>query len=325
MPELSTFNKVNAKPEFLDKLFRVNAEKTPILSMANKEKRVRDMQFSYFVDKLDDVNMNPTPEGRDVTEFENSGKNRKKVEQRVEKKRRTWKVTTEAQEVQESIGVTDEVADAIAQAQILLKLDFEASVGSDFEAASEDGEVGQRMRSLGAYLNPENENIPTDFRTQTGAVGTTQGLTESKFSEVLQELFEVSGESNAYTLYAGSALARAISAFGSNENENGFRTILMNGEIELKRKITIYNGDFGMVKIVPDVWLGIGSDGKRNTAATRGRGYLLNMNHYAVNWVNGIKTANLEDKGGGPRGYTEAFFTQVVTCPNAHGKFLASA
>ena len=58
------------------------------------------------------------------------------------------------------------------------------------------------MRGLGAWVNNSTSTIPSAVRTPSASIGTTSGLTESGFNDVLQSVFDSSGVVQNMNLFA---------------------------------------------------------------------------------------------------------------------------
>ena len=84
--------------------------------------------------------------------------------------------------------------------------------------------------------------------------------------------------------------------------------------------ITQYEGDFGIINIVPSTWL-VHESGVALSAAGKARGYLLDPGLLTVHTLKAESATENENRGGGRRGYVEAILTLSVGSPLAHGKF----
>lgn len=316
----------NKKTDQLDIITLVEPAETPIFTSAQKYRKVNSSVFEYYADSLDDVSLDTVADGKDVDDFGNKTEHRVKIQQRTQIQNKTWKVSRGLQEDTDTAGVKDEVQRAKMLCAIELKRNIEAAIGSDQEAGfSEDS--GNKMRALGAFLDEANDLIPTPVRMKEGAKAVTNGLTESAFRKVLQTAYEATGNSKGkYRLFAGPELQNAITGFSRTNAESGniLAAQLMAGSKEITCSVQIYNSDFGTVFIIPSMFLGYASNGGL-TDAVRGRGYLVDMDNFAISFNKNLWDEEYEDRGGGRRGAVWAKYTIINKCPKAMGKFVASA
>src|SRR5688500_1379927 len=107
---------VGKREDLSDKMHLAAMPETPFTTLAPKLDPITNMLFSWTVDKLDDVNMDGVPDGQDVTNHENHGKDRKLLSGRAQWFRRSPMVGKIAQVVSNVAGVgkKKELAKAIA-------------------------------------------------------------------------------------------------------------------------------------------------------------------------------------------------------------------
>lgn len=324
MAQGTEYNVINNRMDKLDILTLCDPTSTPIFSTARKYRKVRSDVFEYYADNLDDVSTDTIADGRDVDEFDNKAKNRTVIQQRTQIQNRAWKVSRGQQNDADPAGVKDEVGRAKMLSAIELKRDIEAAIGSDQEAEWVDEKAGNHMRGLGKFLDADNENIPQNARMSAAAKATTSALNEKSFGAVLQAAYEGTGNANAkFKLFAMPALQRAITGFSrtNGESNNILRTTLVAGSKKIECSVKIYESDFGIVVVIPDLFLGMTNGGKL-TDAIRGRGYLLDMDKFSISLNQDVWSEEYPDLGGGRRGATWAKYTIINECPKAMGKFV---
>lgn len=288
-------------------------EETPVLSMASKSKA--DATYhEWTVDKLDDPDTSGVAEGADVTAFDDKFENLARLGNRVQKFRRDFKVT-DWQEAVESAAPAN-FARAEAKAMKELKRDVEAALMSDNDRVVGSGTAAAKLRGLGDWLDSAGpSDVPSDYRTPSGSIDANgTSITESQFNDVIQSIHDENGEVNNLTGVFASALRRTISDFTRSEGSSTATAYNVNqpaGEKKITLAVNIYDSDFGLVKF---------TTANPKCVPATDRGYLLNPNYYGVAELIPMGSRQLEDQGGGPRGYCDCSLTLKVDSPLAHGK-----
>lgn len=327
MAQQTEYNTINNRLDKLDILTLCDPAETPVFSSTSKYRKVRSDIFEYHADSLDGIKLSTIADGRDVESFDNKAKNRTVIQQRTQIQNRTWKVSRGQEKDSDPAGVKDEVGRARMLASIELKRDIEAAICSDQEAEWVDEKTGNHMRGLGKFLDETNANIPANARMPAASKAVTDNLTESAFRAVLQSAYEGTGNANAkYRLFAGPALQNKITGFSrtSSETNNILQAQMAAGSREITCSVKIYNSDWGVVAVVPDLFLGY-TDGASISDATRARGYLVDMQHLALSLNQDIWNEDYPDLGGGKRGAVWAKYTLINKCPKAMAKFVKAS
>ena len=126
-------------------------------------------------------------------------------------------------------------------------------------------------------------------------------------------------------LIAGPKLKRAVTDFARSEGGTTATALSVN-EDAASRSITLnisqYEGDFGIINIVPSLFNGRTS-GSSTINGTRG--YLIDPGLITVHTLKAESSYEHDDLGGGRRGYADAILTLSVGSPLAHGKFDAAS
>ena len=122
------------------------------------------------------------------------------------------------------------------------------------------------------------------------------------------------------TLIAGPSLKQEISNF-SRQLAAANGTYVVNQDAE-SRKITLtvnlYEGDFGNVAIVPSLFVNrtSGSDTVDSDA-----GLLVDPEYVGMHSLKAESATELEDQGGGRRGFVDVIAGLACYAPKAHGFF----
>ena len=85
--------------------------------------------------------------------------------------------------------------------------------------------------------------------------------------------------------------------------------------------IDLYEGDYGTVEVIPDLWVGATTGGG---APNMNHGALIDMEFAELRTHTAPFFRELPDLGGGPRGIIQAIVSLCITNPLAHGKIAAS-
>ena len=321
MAQATTLNTVGQREDLTDLISNLAPQDTPILSAIGTATATA-MLHEWQVDTLKTPTFAPKTEGADVTVFENKTADRARIGNRVQTFQEPYSVTRQIEAVSVA-GAGTEWAKAKIKAAKEIKLGLEAAIGSDTEMT---GAIGApAFRGLGKWIQngaQAEAPVPAIYRTPTGSINTTptRELDEEDVNTVLQSVYEASG-SGVFTLYAGSELKRAISAFA--RANRGSSVIQVKDDASLSAKVDFYDSDFGKVAIVPDHFLAR-TTGTGMTDVGRGRGYLLRDGSVKIAYLGSagkITAEEFPDLGGGKRGMISAMATLVVENPIGLGKF----
>ena len=162
-------------------------------------------------------------------------------------------------------------------------------------------------------------DIPSDYVNV--ANDTTGTQTEATFNTVLQELYQANGmPGGQLTLLAGPSLKQEISNFSRQlAATNG--TYVVNQDAD-SRKITLtvnlYEGDFGNVAVLPTLW-NLRTSGSDTVDADAG--LLIDPEYVGMHSLKAESATELEDQGGGRRGFVDVIAGLACYSPKAHGYF----
>ena len=260
-------------------------------------------------------------EGEDVQSFTNQAANRTRLGNYVQKLRRSFMVS-DLQQLVDTAGVSNEYANAESKAVRELKRDFEAAICSSQDRQAEAG-AGTPYKTRGMFkwlgVGGQPSDVPADF--QNVANDTTATQTETTFNTVLQELYEANGmPGGQLTLIAGPSLKAQISDF-SRAIASVQSTYQVTQTAESKKitlSVNLYDGDFGTVAIVPSVFL-LRTSGSATVDGDAG--LLIDPEYVSVFSLKAESRSELEDQGGGQRGFADLIAGISCDSPKAHGYF----
>jgi hypothetical protein len=334
MAQATTYNTVGNREDLTDWLTILEPEDCPKTSMFPKTQAPSNRYQEWQADTLANVDFAGVKEGEDVTQFNNETANRGRFGNYIQKFRRPWMVSDE-EEASDNAGTKSMVANAKTKAAREVKRSIEAAVGSDNDMQADTGVVPWKTRGLGSWIKSTAQTtnpVPTAFLTPSANIDTTAtgSLTETLFNDVFQSIFQQNGGRRNYTLFAGPNLKRAISKFQRQEGTTTAKSYMVTQNAEDNRidlNVTVYEGDFHTVTIVPDLFNGI-LDGAAVTTTTnqqKARGYVVDLSLVGIGYMIGLNARELENQGGGRRGFVGATLALVCKNPRGLGKFAGSS
>jgi hypothetical protein len=334
MASATTYNVSGDREDLTDFLTILEPEDCPKTSTFPKTTKVTNTYQTWQADTLAAVDFSGVLEGQDVQAFNNEAANRARFGNYVQQFRRPWMVSR-LQEASDPAGVASEVANSKIKAMRELKRSIEAAIGSDNDMQADNGVAPWKTRGLGEWIKSTAQTtnpVPASFRAPAASIDATAiaSLGESAFNDVFQSIFQVNGGRRNYTLFAGPALKRAISKFQRAEGTSGATKTYQVTQDATEKKVTlnvsVYEGDFHTVTIIPDMFNGLadGADPTTTTTIQKNRGYVIDPNLVGIGTMLGIQADELEDQGGGRRGFVSAALLLVCKNPKGLGKFAAT-
>lgn len=334
MAQATTYNVAGNREDLTDFLTILEPEDTPKLSTFSKTKRPSNVYQEWQVDNLAPVAFSGVLEGQDIQAYNNESLNRARIGNLVQQFRDPWMVSR-LQEASNPAGVSSEVAQSKTKAMRQIKRSIEAAIGSDNDMQYDTGTLPYKMRGMGEWVKATAQTtnpVPAAFLTPSASINTTAtgSLTEAGFNGVFQSIFTQVGGRRKYTLFAGPNLKVAISKFQRQEGTsrtNSYNVIQEAKEHRIDLNVSIYEGDFHTVTIVPDLFNGL-ADGAAVTTTTNqqlARGYVIDPALVGIGYMIGLESNELPDMGGGRRGFVYAALTLMVKNPKGLGKFSASS
>ena len=321
MAKAASYNTAGNREDLTDVLTILEPESTPFVSMAKKA-AASGTFFEVQVDDLAVASFDGVNEGEDVTSFDNKAANRARIGNYVQKFRRTYAVS-DIQEIVDTAGVASEFANAESKAVREIKRDMEAAFCSSQDRQADSG-AGSPYKTRGMFkflgVGGQPSDIPAAF--QNVANDTTGTQTETTFNSVLQELYEANGmPGGQLTLIAGPTLKKEISDFARQEGSTTALSFQVTQPAESKKitlSVNFYEGDFGNVAIVPSTLLNRTSG---SSTIDKDAGLLIDPEYVAIHTLKAESNSELENQGGGRRGFCDVIAGLAVHSPKAHGYF----
>jgi hypothetical protein len=320
MASSTTYNTAGNREDLTDILTILEPEACPLTSLASKKKATGTF-FEWQVDDLSTAEFAGVSEGEDVTSFANKAANRTRLGNYVQKLRRTYMVS-DIQQLVDTAAISSEYANAESKAIRELKRDFEAAICSAQDRQAEAGS-GSPYKTRGMFkwlgVGGQPADVPAAF--QNVANDTTATQTETTFNSVLQELYEANGmPGGQLTLIAGPALKSQISDFSRAvaATQSTYQVTQTAESKKITLSVNLYEGDFGNVAIVPSVFLNRTSG---SATVDSDAGLLIDPEYVSVFTLKAESRSELEDQGGGQRGFADLIAGISCDSPKAHGYF----
>jgi hypothetical protein len=334
MAQATSYNVQGNREDLTNFLTILEPEDCPKTSTFAKTTKATNTFQTWQADSLAPVDFSGVLEGQDVTAFNNEAANRARFGNYVQQFRRPWMVSR-LQEASDPAGVSSEVANSKVKAMREIKRSIEAAIGSDNDMQADNGVVPWKTRGLGNWIRSTTQTVnpvPTSFLTPAASIDATAtgSLTENLFNDVFQSIFQVNGGRRNYTLFAGPNLKRAISKFQRQEGTTTAKSYMVTqdaNENKVTLNVTVYDGDFHTVTVIPDMFNGLadGADPSVTTNQQKARGYVIDPALVGISTFLGMQAEELEDQGGGRRGFVSTSLLLVCKNPKGLGKFAGSS
>lgn len=305
---------ISNREDLTDVLTILAPEETPVLSLASKSKATATFN-EWTVDSLATPSTTGIQEGADISTYTDKFATRARLGNYIQLFRRDYMVS-QLQQAVDSVGPA-KLAEAEAKSIRELKRDVEKTICSDNDRSAEDGSsVRYQMRGLGLWLsNTPGADVPSAYRTPTASInGSGTTLTESVFNALISSIFTQTGNVDALTLVAGTALRRVVSGFARNDgntSENVYHVNQMADDKQITLSVNTYDSDFGLISVV---------NGNPVCLPDANRGYIINPNYIGVAELLSVGSTRVPNAGGGEKGFVDAALTLQVMSPLAHGK-----
>jgi hypothetical protein len=362
-------DQAGGREDLSDLISNVDAKSTVFTSMAKKGKKPGNALMSWQMDKYEsptvlgyvdgtDVDMTQESTTNSATNpvFVNPAKNRVLANNYVQMFRRTFRVSSLANEIQVVAGVKSELANGIAKKLVEIKRDMEMTFLNDADGQVDNGTLPYLTKSLGSFVNATATQGGSDggqtststacpvrvaaaYRTPAAQnVSTATGsLTEANIQDVLKAIYEETGLIRDYDLVCGTTLKRAFTGFtqsttntlagsGSNAtaivNATASPIKTFNQDASSRsfiNAIDLFEGDFGRLRLHPSTHVAASG------AATTFRGYVIPFDQVEIRYGKLPQIKELTDNGGGPARLIEAVAALVVENPRNFAFFTAAS
>ena len=320
MAKATSYNSSGVREDLTSVISTLEPEATPFISMMKKAKATGTF-VEWQCDKLRTPSFDGVSEGLDVQSFTNQSEDRARLGNYVQKFRETYMVS-DIQQLVDTAGVSSEVARASGHAVRNIKRSLESAFCTAQDRQAEAGSgTPYKTRGMLKWLGSGGQpsDVPTDY--QSVANDTTGTQTEATFNSVLQELYEANGmPGGQLTLIAGPSLKQEISNFSRAvaSVQNTYNVTQSAESKKITLSVNLYDGDFGTVAVTASTFVNrtSGSD-----TVDADAGLLIDPEYVGMHSLKAESSSQLEDQGGGQRGFVDVIAGLAVYSPKAHGYF----
>jgi hypothetical protein len=232
-------------------------------------------------------------------------------------------MVSDMQQLVDTAGVANEFANSESKAIRELKRDFEAAICSAQDRQAEAGS-GSPYKTRGMFkwlgVGGQPADVPAAFQNVANDTGGSP-VTESEFNTVLETLYSANGmPGGQLTLIAGPTLKGDISDFSrtSSTSSNTYQVTQSAESKKITLSVNLYEGDFGNVAIIPSVFLNRTSG---VSTVDANAGLLIDPEYVSIFTLKAESRSELEDQGGGQRGFADLIAGISCDSPKAHGYF----
>ena len=321
------------KEQVLNLIKLLDMKKTPFLNRVEKGPQPWNPINSWTVDNYAAPSTAGVPDGQDVDSFDDTAINRAELEVYIQQWRRPWKVSQFAQRMSVYGLAQGESAEAVRKSMVHIMRDIECTFLSDNPTTKTGGVKKNelRTRGLGDWIKTTAQStfpVPKEYRPSAAQIisgAITSNVTEANLKKMMAAIFDSTGYSaSTLVLMCGSALRQRVTAMtlhGGDDSPAANRRIQADSK-SVVDTVDTYEGDFNRVSIVPNNFIGWSDEDKKPDIY---RGYALDMENIEVGFLDYKISKELENRGGGRRGFVDSFGVLRVLTPTPHGKFAAVA
>jgi len=327
------------REELADFISIIEPEVTPVTSAISKGS-TKSVFTEWLCDSLSPAKVDSTAEGHDSSSWFNKAEDRARLGNYINISKREFGVS-DIQELVDQAGLDSEIDNAKSKSVRELKRDIEGVVCGVQDRASTTGNYA--TRGLFDWIDSGGPaDVPSAYRVPVGSIsdgddgGGDTDMTEAQLNAVLQSMFTVSGEKKSYMGVMSPIVVDIIDNFTrvDSSTRGRYHVNEPSGSKTINLEVKTFNSSFGVINIIPSVFLGGSNSGAELTTAGTDdtlaftydddAGLILDTDSLELKFLDPMHTESFEDRGGGPRGHAKAVYTLVVKNPKVHGKILAA-
>ena len=332
-----TIGTVGVREDLSNVLAMIDSKATVFSSMAKKEKALGNVKFSWQADQLEDASDVVAVDGSDVeldpssndyaadtpNKVQDGARKRVRFENNGSYLRRSTRVSTLHQDVNNVAAVANELARSVAKKTQELKRDLEKSMLSANDKQDDNGDVGYRTRGLDQWLTrtysgdeagygPNSDaKVEVTYDSVNSQVGQ---LTEADVQTALQGIYQETGKPGSFDMLAGVALRRQFTNLVADSvrvanHPSVVRTVESKQDKTFESTIDLFTGDFGTIRCHSTLF------GPSTNVAQ-----IIDMDNVSIRFGIQPRSFALTNNGGGEARAVETFAGLCVYSPNAHGR-----
>lgn len=286
------------REDLADAFYMISPTKTPLLT-ALKKTKAEAVLHEWTTKALAAAAANEKIEGDDATIDAANVKTR--LNNRTAISNKVAGVTLTQQAVSK-VGTQDAMAEDVADKMAEIKRDMELMINANTAKVAGDDTTARKSAGFPTWIVNAATVIganPTGDGSDTATNGTQRPFTEGLLLEAQELAFTDGGDPDMLVL--GTFNKRVASGFGGNQNRNSDAS-----SKKLINSIDVYEGDFGTLKVVTDLF-GV----SRNAL-------LIDTEYAAIAELRPIDTWDLAKTGSSMRKQIEIEWTLEVRNKDAH-------
>ena len=214
-----------------------------------------------------------------------------------------------------------------------MKRDIEAVVCGGQDRTSGDQDTPWATRGLFDWIDSAGpSDVPSSFRTPAAQIHNGAAITEVVLNGMLQSLFETHGTKKSYLAVFSPELIELVDYFTRTENSAAqytgasgattgrFKVNDNNSSKTISMEVKTFNSSFGKLALAPSVFLNTDTSGTFDDDA----GLILDQSLLELQTMDALHTVDMDDEGGGKRGYCKAIYSLCCKSPRGLGKLTAA-
>jgi hypothetical protein len=328
-------NDQNGQRESLANLM-INAEvaSTPVFSSLRKNSEMIQVNHTEYMKKYKRGGHKGSVDGKDVDSFStNKGAPSEIVAQIFTDGTGVSTLANKAKIVKDQNAPgTTEMAVQIADSLVAVKFMIEGRIMSNEECQLDDGTVGNETRGMfkwGLATAQALKPVPAAYRPPSACyyASTLAAMTEAAFITMCQASFQQRKGKKDMKGYLGIAFKQKINDWQRYIPDQSGSTIISSYDAGssksnvLQRMVDILNMDTGRIDLEVHAMICTDATTGEDTAYTTRSGVFIDPAMYSWGFNESVMWNALEDKGGGPRGFSRA--VGALICSNPTGQMTA--
>lgn len=325
MAQLLEENMVGKVQSFEEYISIVDNGNTPLTTSIPKGKELTQALHNWQVEEYEDLDLEGTPDGVDVTDVEHS--DGELLQMNWGYFRHAFGVSTLAEQAKVH-GAKGAYTRQVRKASVSFKRKIEKRIGSDLPARNIDNGVrGREFAGMFDRLSTTAQSVhpvPENYRPSSAYTGTLTDFDQDDLEALIVAAYkEAKGPVNL-TGFVGIQLKDAIDKMLVYKVTKAGHSVAQ--AIDTRRNKVIDDTvdqivvAGGKLTLRETPFLRYGLDGSES-AGTHLSGLFINLSMWCLNWNQAPTVHNLENRGGGKKGYIDAVCTLI--CKNPLGQRMA--
>lgn len=313
------------REDLRDILTILEPEDTPFTSMVKKGPSPQATYIEVMADTLRTARKTGTPEGRDVGRGGNKTLKRQRFGTNLHRVMDEFGVSDVQQKISRAGGtaaISDEFAESKAKTIREVKRDLEAVNCSDQEMQAGTDEADMQTRGIGKWLSvtaQATHAVPSDFRPATAQVlsGVT-APTEDQVNTVLIAVKRAYGGKRTFQGIGGDQVVKTfdnmtrVQPTSTNSRYNVWEDATKH---EITLMVRVFESSHARLELIPTQFNKVDATGADDQYTL----YILNMALWEMQFLDALHAQELEDQGGGPRGFVKAIWGLLCKHPKGNG------